>query len=183
MKDEINEVFTQLVVMLADKGYISLDVEYIDGTKIESKANKYTFVWRKSTEKNRAKLMEKIKVLLEQVDDSIAQENGNEDEPLCFTPSDLRDMAERLNKSLEANPEPSTKEDKEKRKEERQQIEKALKRDIHFIWLAGYEQPDFNTINRFRNRVKNENEGRRDDERTDKTGLQPANRDREPVYP
>ena len=73
--------------MLADKGYISLDVEYIDGTKIESKANKYTFVWRKSTEKNRAKLMEKIKVLLEQVDDSIAQENGNEDDPLCFTPS------------------------------------------------------------------------------------------------
>ena len=121
VKDEINEVFTQLVVMLADKGYISLDVEYIDGTKIESKANKYTFVWRKSTEKNRAKLMEKIKVLLEQVDDSIAQENGNEDEPLCFTPSDLRDMAERLNKTLEANPEPSTKEDKEKRKEERQQ--------------------------------------------------------------
>ena len=91
MKYEINEVFTQLVVMLADKGYISLDVEYIDGTKIESKANKYTFVWRKSTEKNRAKLMEKIKVLLEQVDDSIAQENVNEDEPLCFTPSDLRD--------------------------------------------------------------------------------------------
>ena len=35
-------------------------------------------------------------------------------------------------------------------------IETALKRDIHFIWLAGYEQPDFNTINRFRNRVKEE---------------------------
>lgn len=33
-------------------------------------------------------------------------------------------------------------------------IESSLKRDIHFIWLAGYEQPDFNTINRFRNRVK-----------------------------
>lgn len=35
-------------------------------------------------------------------------------------------------------------------------IESALKRDIHFIWLAGYEQPDFNTINRFRNCVKGE---------------------------
>ena len=35
-------------------------------------------------------------------------------------------------------------------------IESALKRDIHFIWLVGYEQPDFNTINRFRNRVKEE---------------------------
>ena len=35
-------------------------------------------------------------------------------------------------------------------------IEKLLLRDIHYIWLAGYEKPDFITINRFRNRVKNE---------------------------
>lgn len=46
---------------------------YIDGTKLESKANKYTFVWRKSVERNKAKLEEKIKVLLEQVDDVTAQ--------------------------------------------------------------------------------------------------------------
>ena len=52
------------MTVLAEKGFITLDVEYIDGTKIESKANKYTFVWRKSTEKLRAKLIEKIKVLL-----------------------------------------------------------------------------------------------------------------------
>ena len=50
VKEEINNVFTQLVLVLADKGFISLDVEYIDGTKIESKANKYTFVWHKSIE-------------------------------------------------------------------------------------------------------------------------------------
>ncbi len=67
MKDEINEVFTQLVLMLAEKGFIGLDVEYVDGTKMESKANKYTFVWRKSTERNREKLINKIKVLLEQM--------------------------------------------------------------------------------------------------------------------
>lgn len=53
MKDKISEVFTLLVIELVDKGFISLDVEYIDGTKIESKANKYTFVWRKSTEQTR----------------------------------------------------------------------------------------------------------------------------------
>lgn len=35
-------------------------------------------------------------------------------------------------------------------------IESALTRDIHFIWLAAYEQPDHNTINRFRNCVKDE---------------------------
>ena len=31
-----------------------------------------------------------------------------------------------------------------------------LHRDIHYIWLAGYEKPDIITINRFRNRVKQE---------------------------
>ena len=35
-------------------------------------------------------------------------------------------------------------------------IEQLLLRDIHYIWLAGYEKPDFITINRFRNRVKEE---------------------------
>ena len=35
-------------------------------------------------------------------------------------------------------------------------IEERLLRDVHFIWLAGYEKPDFATINRFRNRVKKE---------------------------
>ena len=49
MKDEINRIFTQLVIILAEKGFLTLDAEYIDGTKIESKANKYTFVWRKTT--------------------------------------------------------------------------------------------------------------------------------------
>ena len=35
-------------------------------------------------------------------------------------------------------------------------IEERLIRDVHFIWLAGYEHPDYITINRFRNRVKKE---------------------------
>ena len=35
-------------------------------------------------------------------------------------------------------------------------IEKLLLRDVHFIWLSGYQNPDFVTINRFRNRVKDE---------------------------
>ena len=67
VKKEINAVFTQVVLLLAERGFVSLDVEYIDGTKIESKANRYTFVWRKTVEKNRAKLLEKIRVLLEQI--------------------------------------------------------------------------------------------------------------------
>lgn len=71
VKDEINKIFTQLVLILAEKGFVTLDVEYVDGTKIESKANKYTFVWRKTVEQNRAKLMKKIGVLLDQINDCI----------------------------------------------------------------------------------------------------------------
>ena len=42
VKKEINTIFTQVVLLLAERGFITLDVEYTDGTKIESKANKYT---------------------------------------------------------------------------------------------------------------------------------------------
>ena len=110
VKSEINNVFTQLVLLLSAKGFVSLDVEYIDGTKIESKANKYTFVWRKTVEKNRAKLMEKIGVLLSQVDDAIAQDKAAADESVNFTPEVLTEIADELRHSLSELPDPKNKE-------------------------------------------------------------------------
>lgn len=86
VKKGINNIFTQVVFVLADKGLIALDVEYIDGTKIEIKANKSTFVWRKTVEKNRAKLQEKKRALLDQIDDSIAQDKASETDKVDFTP-------------------------------------------------------------------------------------------------
>ncbi|MGN0226124.1 MAG: IS1182 family transposase [Prevotella sp.] len=137
VKEEIDQVFTQLVIVLAEKGFITLDVEYIDGTKIESKANKYTFVWRKSTEKNRAKLISKIKALLEQIDESIAQENAVQESGQTFTASDLMNIAEELNRSLDNEPTPQNKEQKEKHKERKKQI-KELKE--HAEKLVEYDQ-------------------------------------------
>lgn len=122
VKEEINEVFTQLVLLLSVKGYVSLDVEYIDGTKIESKANKYTFVWRKTTETNRTKLIEKIKVLLGQIDDCIAQENSDETEPQSITPTELRNLADELNSRLKQECKPATKEERKAISEKKKQI-------------------------------------------------------------
>lgn len=85
----INNIFTQIVLLLSERGFITLDVEYIYGTKIESKANKYTFVWRKTVEKNRAKLHEKIRFLLQQVDDMIAQDKAAASGKVEFTPEAL----------------------------------------------------------------------------------------------
>lgn len=114
VKNEINNIFTQLVLILAERGYVSLDVEYVDGTKIESKANKYTFVWRKTVERNRAKLLEKIKVLLSQVDDCIAQDNAKTDEPIEFTPAQLSEISAELNASLSDARKEKTEEAKKK---------------------------------------------------------------------
>ena len=121
------------MLILAEKGFITLDVEYIDGTKIESKANKYTFVWRKSTEKNRANLVKKIEALLGQIDEAIAQENAREDDKMSFTSEDLRTIAAELNQSLARSPKPQEgvqrKERSQKKKQIRQLAEYADKLD------------------------------------------------------
>ena len=82
LKDSIHGIFTQIVLMLVDMGYVSLKTIYVDGTKIESAANRYSFVWRKSVEKNKAKLEEKICNILSQIEDGIYQDNQEQDQLL-----------------------------------------------------------------------------------------------------
>ena len=43
-------------------------VQYIDGTKIEANANKYTFVWKKATKTNLVKLDLKVKSILREAE-------------------------------------------------------------------------------------------------------------------
>ena len=45
---------------------------YIDGSKFEANANKYTWVWKKATEKFRYKLYEKITTEIEEINTEIA---------------------------------------------------------------------------------------------------------------
>ena len=127
VKKEINNIFTQVVLVLVDKGFITLDVEYIDGTKIESKANKYTFVWRKTVEKNRAKLQEKIRVLLGQIDDAVAQDKAAETDKVDFTPETLTSLINELQDSLSAEPESADKERQKRRREKKRQVKELEK--------------------------------------------------------
>ena len=94
LKDTIHELFTQVVLILVEMGHLSLDVIYTDGTKMESRANRYTFVWRKTVEKNKAKLEAKIQKVLEQIDEGIAQDNQPDDEPP--TPIDSKELRRRI---------------------------------------------------------------------------------------
>ena len=52
--------------LLYDLGEISGKTIFIDGTKIESCANKYSFVWKKSVTKHQARLFEKILSFIEE---------------------------------------------------------------------------------------------------------------------
>lgn len=94
LKGIINQLFTQVVLMLVEMGYISLQTVYIDGTKMESRAGRYTFVWRKTVEKNKAKLETKIREILRMIDEGIAQDNLPDDEPP--TPINSEDLKKRI---------------------------------------------------------------------------------------
>ena len=74
----LDGIFTKVVELLSDEGFVSLNVQYIDGTKIESVANKYTFVWKGSVEKNKAKLIEKVRVVLSAAEEELAIEEASE---------------------------------------------------------------------------------------------------------
>ena len=63
------ELLSQMSEWLYHCGEISGRDLFIDGTKIESRANKYTFVWKKATTKNLAKLQTKIVTLVEECEE------------------------------------------------------------------------------------------------------------------
>ena len=59
-KEEIQELFYQTVAFLHNKDEISYANVFIDGTKIEANANKYSFVWKGIIEKFNRSNEEKI---------------------------------------------------------------------------------------------------------------------------
>lgn len=63
----VEDLFSQLVVRLGQKGEIAYENLFIDGTKIEANANKYSFVWKKATTKHAASLQTKMDAFILQI--------------------------------------------------------------------------------------------------------------------
>ena len=76
LADVVDDIFTQVVQMLVDGKFVSLEVQYVDGTKIEASANKYTFVWKKATKTNQGKLDRKVRAILEEAEKELEMELG-----------------------------------------------------------------------------------------------------------
>lgn len=96
LADVVDDIFTQVVQMLVDGKFVSLDVQYIDGTKIEAAANKYTFVWKKATKTNQGKLDKKVKAVLAEAERELNMELGEEPEEVMTS----QEMSERADNIL-----------------------------------------------------------------------------------
>lgn len=103
LKEGFDAVFTQVVKLLHEEGFVSLKVQYIDGTKIESVANKYTFVWRGSVEKYDARLKAKTEALLRQIEQSHAVENQENPVSEDLTAEEVAERVERIKEKVDAD--------------------------------------------------------------------------------
>ena len=96
LADVVDDIFTQVVQMLVAGKFVSLDVQYIDGTKIEAAANKYTFVWKKATKTNQEKLDRKVKAVLAEAERELNMELGVGPEEIMTS----QEMSERADEIL-----------------------------------------------------------------------------------
>ncbi|WP_304422191.1 IS1182 family transposase [uncultured Duncaniella sp.] len=103
LKEGFDAVFTQVVRLLHEEGFVSLKVQYIDGTKIESVANKYTFVWRGSVEKYDARLKAKTEALLRQIEQNHAIESQENPAAEELTAEDVAERIERIKEKVDAD--------------------------------------------------------------------------------
>jgi len=106
LKGVLQEVFSQVVLLLVEQGIIALKEAYLDGTKIEANANRYTFVWRRSITKSK----ERIKKQLDEIwayAESVAREEFENNEPAFFEKIDqesVKQTIERIDKALRDKP-------------------------------------------------------------------------------
>ena len=67
-RDILEDVFTELLNFLYEKGSVNFEDYFIDGTKLEADAGRYTHVWGKNTKRFKAAVQERIRKLFEEID-------------------------------------------------------------------------------------------------------------------
>ena len=73
LAEACEDLFYQMVRRLAAMGEISKETVFIDGTKLEACANKYTFVWKKSVGKCEEKMFSKIETAISLINQEYMQ--------------------------------------------------------------------------------------------------------------
>ena len=67
----ISDIFNEINGYIFKEENVDVNHVYIDGTKIAANANKYSWVWKKSSLKNRKKTFDKVTVLLDEINKTL----------------------------------------------------------------------------------------------------------------
>jgi transposase len=108
LKGVIKKVFTQVVILMSESGHVDLQKVYTDGTKLESKANRYTFVWGKAIKTSKDRIARQLEELWEYTQ-QVATEELKDTAPTQFTtvdPEELRKTVELIDQALKYKPVP-----------------------------------------------------------------------------
>ena len=102
----LKNIFGQIVELLVEQGLISLQEIYVDGTKIEANANRYSFVWGRAIKTNKERIRKQLEELW-QYTQQIAGEELSDTEPTTYPTLDAQVVGqtiEKIDKALENKP-------------------------------------------------------------------------------
>lgn len=111
LKTIFKDIFKQVVLLLADEGLVSLKEVFTDGTKIESIAGRYTFVWGNAIKTRKEKMVEQLEEMWKYAQ-SIAQEEDRDPTPPDFKiieKEKIEQTARKIEKIISKNPKASPK--------------------------------------------------------------------------
>ena len=96
LQDKIENIFNDINHAIFNDEHVDLQHLYIDGSKFEANANKYTWVQKKATEKFRYKLYEKITAEIEEINAEIAWSGVQITTNPEYVPDYLNEIVEQL---------------------------------------------------------------------------------------
>lgn len=106
LKTIFKDIFKQVIMLLAEEGLVTLKEVFTDGTKIESAAGRYTFVWGNAIKTRKAKMAEQLEEMWNYAQ-QIADDEDRDPTPPDFKQVDKKKVAEtveKINKILKDNP-------------------------------------------------------------------------------
>lgn len=89
LKGSAQDIFKAVMSYIQTAEGIDLQHLYIDGSKFEANANKYTWVWKKATEKSRYRLFGKFTTLLTEMNETLAYTGLKIETNAEYTPDSL----------------------------------------------------------------------------------------------
>lgn len=106
LKQVLRQVFTQVVMLLAEQGVLNIKEVYTDGTKIEASANRYTFVWGNAIKTSKERIKKQLDELW-QYAQSIAASELPDNDPTRFNKIDAKKVEQtiaQINEALKDKP-------------------------------------------------------------------------------